>query len=143
MTTPQAQRCSECRRMDVYPDVIPYTAHVKHDGAMHEFVVPCLHVLKCRSCGDVLFDSVTDEQITQGLRSYIGLLSPVEILARLEQFGWNQKQFAEHLGSREETVSRWLRGGYIQTRSMDKAMRDLFELEEIKRKSRSAGAVES
>jgi transcriptional regulator with XRE-family HTH domain len=86
---------------------------------------------------------VTDEQITQGLRSHRGLLSPVEIRARLKQFGWNQKQFAEHLGSREETVSRWLRGGYIQTRSMDKAMRNLFELEDIKQKSGSAGAVEA
>ncbi len=134
MTTVRAQRCYECGRIDVYPDVIHYAARVKHDGAMHEFVVPCLHVLKCRSCGDVWFDSVTDEQITQGLRSHRGLLSPVEIRARLKQFGWNQEQFAEHLGSREETVSRWLRGSYIQTRSMDKAMRDLFELEDVKRR---------
>lgn len=134
MTIAQAQRCSECGRINVYPDVIRYTARVKHDGALREFVVPCLHVLKCRSCGDVLFDSVTDEQIMQGLRSHRGLLSPAEIRASLAQFGWNQKQFAEHLGSREETVSHWLHRGYIQTRALDTAMRNLFELEKIKQK---------
>jgi hypothetical protein len=127
-------RCFECGNVDVYPDVISsYTAKAKHDGNLYEFIVRELHIQKCRSCGEVTFDSRSDEDISQGLRDHVGLLSPTEIRAYLDAFGWNQKEFAERLGSTPESVSRWLTGGHIQSRATDTSIRNLFELELMRR----------
>ena len=119
--------------MDVHPDTIPYTARVKHDGTLYAIEVASLHVLKCRSCGEVLFDSVTDEQISQSLRDHLQLLSPREIRDKLNALSLTQKEFAQRLRLAPETVSRWLSGAYIQSASSDTLMRLFFEREEASR----------
>jgi putative zinc finger/helix-turn-helix YgiT family protein len=126
------QRCPECGKIDVHQEVISYTARVKHDGASYTFQVPQLHVNKCRSCGEVLFDNTTDEEISCGLRKHLALLTPQEIRERLKRLGLMQKDFAEQISVAPETISRWLSGAYIQSRAMDKLMRMSFEREEAK-----------
>ena len=51
------------------PAVIPYDARVKHDGTVYTFSIRELQVNKCQLCGEIYFDNVTDDQISQGLRS--------------------------------------------------------------------------
>ena len=92
-----AQRCSECGKMEVYPAAIHYDARVKHDNCLYTFSIPDLHVLQCRSCGDILFDDVTDDQISQALREHLGLLSPQEIRTRIGRLGLTQKGFSEQI----------------------------------------------
>ncbi len=72
------RRCPECGKTDVCPDVIPYNARAKHDGSVYAFPIAALKVNKCQSCGEVFFDNATDDQISQGLREHLGLLSPEE-----------------------------------------------------------------
>ena len=61
------RRCSECGKMDLnIATISSYTAKVKHDGSVHTFLVPDLHVWKCTSCGDILFDDRTDDQMPMG-----------------------------------------------------------------------------
>jgi DNA-binding transcriptional regulator YiaG len=123
------QRCSECGKLTVRPDVIPYTARVKHDGTLYALSIANLHVYKCQSCGEVLFNDGTDDQISQGLRERLGLLSPQQIRERLGVLGLMQKDFAERIRVAPETVSRWLSGAHIQSRAMDMLMRMFFERE--------------
>ncbi len=139
---PFPRRCPQCRLREVYLATVPYDAQVKHDGRMYRFHVASLHVNRCQQCGFVSFDTQTDEEISQGLRHEIGLLSPAEIRDHLGRLGWNQKQFAEHLKTSPETVSRWLSGGYIQSRAMDTSMRNLFELEAIRRSTGPRASVQ-
>ena len=122
---------------EVYLATIPYDAQVKHDGHLYCFHIPALHVNKCQNCNLVTFDSTTDEEISQGLRDERHLLSPRDIRKHLERFGWKQKDLADHLGTTPETVSRWLTGGHIQSRVMDKSMRNLFELEDLRQAQRT------
>jgi DNA-binding transcriptional regulator YiaG len=132
---PFPRRCPQCRQRAVYPATIPYDARAKHDGNLHCFHIQSLSVNKCTNCGLVTFDTKTDDEISQALRDELHLLSPKEIRGYLCQFGWKQKDFAEHLGTTPETVSRWLTGGHIQSCVMDKSMRNLFALEELTRRA--------
>jgi putative zinc finger/helix-turn-helix YgiT family protein len=121
------QRCPECGKGDVRPGVMPYNARAKHDGSVYTFSIAALKVNKCQSCGEIFFDNTTDDQISQGLREHLGLLSPEEIRRRLGQLGLTQKEFAERISIAPETVSRWLSGTHIQSRAYDKLMRFFFQ----------------
>ena len=126
--------CSECGKFDVWPTTIAYKAEVKHDGRLHKFDIPELHVNQCKACNEIYFSSVTDEQISQALRERLSLLSPEEIRKRLDALGLTQKEFGSKIRVAPETISRWLSGEYIQSGSSDASMRMFFELEEGKRK---------
>jgi DNA-binding transcriptional regulator YiaG len=129
---PFPRRCTQCHLREVILAEIPYDARIKHDGHLYCFHISALHVNRCGNCGFVVFDSTTDEELSQGLRSELHLLSPTDIRKQLERFGWSQKDFADHLGTTPESVSRWLTGARIQSRVMDKGMRNLFELESMR-----------
>ncbi len=134
-TRPFPRPCPECGQIEVWPATIAHETDVKHDGSLYHLQIPCLGVTKCKKCDEVYFVTETHDQISQALRDELGLLSPREIRSYLNRFNWSQKEFAEHLGTTPETVSRWLSGSRIQSRVMDKCMRNLFELESLKRES--------
>jgi putative zinc finger/helix-turn-helix YgiT family protein len=131
--------CAECGKEEVWPTTISYDAEVKHDGRIHAFAIHQLHVNKCAACGEVFFDHATDEQISTSLRDHLGLLSPQEIRDQLTDLGLTQKEFGAQISVAPETISRWLSGAYIQSRSSDKLMRLFFE--KAKRKARATGEV--
>lgn len=124
--------CPECGKIKVQPATIAYDAEVKHDGREYAFRIPKLNVLKCASCGEVLFDNTTDEQISQGLREHLNLLSPQQIREGLKTLGLMQKEFGDRIGVAPETISRWLSGSHIQSRAMDNLMRLFFELDSVR-----------
>jgi putative zinc finger/helix-turn-helix YgiT family protein len=137
----RARRCSECGKVEVYPAVISYDCRAKHDGTLHRFTVPDLRVWKCQSCGELLFDDATHEQISRALRKYLKLLFPEEIREKTKLLGLTQRSLGEQTGIAEETISRWLSGAYIQSRSSDMLMRLFFEREEAKRPPRQPAVV--
>jgi putative zinc finger/helix-turn-helix YgiT family protein len=132
---PYPQPCSECGRESVQPSIIAYDAAVKHDGRLYQFHIPELHVDKCANCGEFFINAASDDEISQALRKHLGLLSPEEIRGQIETLGLTQKEFGERIGVAAETISRWLSGGYIQSRAMDNLMRFFFELERTKSSS--------
>ena len=115
--------CSQCRAKEVYAAVVPYTARVNHDGRIYELEIPALDVARCRACGELVFDDRADEQISDALRSHLGLLTPDQIRQALRTLGMRQKTLAASLGIAEATLSRWLSGGLIQSRAMDNLLR--------------------
>jgi transcriptional regulator with XRE-family HTH domain len=66
------------------------------------------------------------------LRKKLGLLHPEEIKTNRESLGLKQRELAEHLGTAEETISRWENGLMIQSRAMDKLLRLYFYLPEAR-----------
>ena len=131
---PFPRRCPECGKVEVRLASIAYDAEMNYDGRVYSFRIPQLQVNKCDACGDVLFDNLTDDQISQGLREHLGLLSPQEIRQHLGRLGLMQKELGERICIAPETISRWLSGAYIQSRAYDKLMRFYFEREETNRK---------
>ena len=112
--------------------MISYTAKVKHDGKLYEFLIPQLVIDQCEHCGEQFFTNSTDEQISREMRAKIGLLQPEEIRQQLDALGLTQREFAEHLRVAQESVSRWLTGTSIQSRSLDTLMRLYFQLPNVR-----------
>jgi len=129
---PYPRRCAECDEVAVQPRTIAYDAAVKHDGRLHQFHIADLKIDQCTHCGEQYFNSETDEQISAGLRLHVGLLQPQEIRKQLENLDLTQKDFAEHLRVAQESVSRWITGAAIQSRSLDTLMRLYFQFENVR-----------
>ena len=129
---PYPRRCVECGTLAVEQAVIPYDARMKHDGKLHQFHIPQLPVDRCSECGEVFFTNATTESKSHALRQQLGLLQPDEIRAFLNQHGLTQRKFAEHLRVAEESVSRWLNGLSIQSRSLDAFMRVYFSIPQVR-----------
>jgi len=108
------------------PGTMNYTAKVRHDGRLHTFTVPELKLPVCQACGEAVFTGAADQQILDGLRSHLGLLSPQQMQESLARLGMSQKEAAERLGIAEETLSRWVNEFQIQSRAMDNLLRLFF-----------------
>jgi putative zinc finger/helix-turn-helix YgiT family protein len=129
---PFPRRCPECGKAEVQPATIAYDAEVKHDGRLHAFHIPRLHVNQCAACDEVLFSNLTDDQISQALREHLTLLSPKQIHDSMSTLGLRQKDLAERIGVAAETVSRWMSGTHIQSRAMDNLMRLFFAFDAVR-----------
>jgi transcriptional regulator with XRE-family HTH domain len=57
---------------------------------------------------------------------FLGLLQPQDMRRRIGELGLTQRSFAERLGVAPETVSRWLNGLCIRTRTLDNLKRVFF-----------------
>ena len=124
--------CPTCGQGELLLETISHEAEIKHDGRLHTFTIPHLHVKKCNACGEVFFDATSHDEISQALREHLSLLSPQQIRDHLNVLGLMQKTFAERIRVAPETVSRWLSGTYIQSCAMDELMRMFFDREEAK-----------
>jgi DNA-binding transcriptional regulator YiaG len=111
---------------------IRYDAEVRHDGRLHAFTVPHLHLPVCEACGARVFTEKVDDQINAALRSHLHLLTPAEMRAALQRVGMTQKEAAERLGIAEATLSRWLNETQIQSRSMDNLLRVFFAFPQVR-----------
>ncbi|MHB1556008.1 MAG: helix-turn-helix domain-containing protein [Isosphaeraceae bacterium] len=120
-------RCPNCGQKEVHLSSQPHEAEVKHDGRLYKLYIPSLHAPRCRACGDVLFDESADEQVNEALRLKLGLLAPEDILREVHRLGLSQRQLARELGIAEETLSRWVNGAQIQSKSMNASMRRYFD----------------
>jgi DNA-binding transcriptional regulator YiaG len=123
---PYPRRCGECGQVAIFPTLIA------RDGQLHRFHMDALHIDTCQNCGEEFFTNRTDEQISAGLRSHLGLLQPEEIRTRLAELGLSQADFASRMGVGAELVSRWINGLVIQTRALDNLMRVFFGFESVR-----------
>jgi putative zinc finger/helix-turn-helix YgiT family protein len=126
------EQCPVCLTRSVRPEVIAYTAKVKHDGVLHAIEIPALEVPRCHSCGELIFDDHVDDQINAALRSYLNLLTPSQIQAARETLQFTQAQLAEKLGVAEAMISRWETGALIPSRAMDNLMRVYFAVPQVR-----------
>jgi putative zinc finger/helix-turn-helix YgiT family protein len=117
---------------------MPYAIDVKHDGQSYHLEIPKLTIPKCRACGELVFSNSVDDQIIEALRSHLRLLTPEQIRGGRETLGLKAKELAERLGVAAETISRWERGGLIQSRAMDNYLRVYFAVPEARAVLRGA-----
>jgi putative zinc finger/helix-turn-helix YgiT family protein len=84
-------------------------------------------VEKCDKCGEVMSGSAAAAVRHEAVCRAAGLMTPAEIKALREQFGWSQQDLADLTDFGIATVSRWERGRLLQNRSNNKflqAIRD-------------------
>ncbi len=125
-------RCLNCLQEEVRPQTIRYTAEVKHDGRLYQIEVPELTIPKCGACGKLVFTTSADAQVLHALRLHLKLLTPQQIKEGHKALGLRSKDLAERLGVAAATISRWERGGLIQSRAMDNFLRAYFAVPEVR-----------
>lgn len=84
-------------------------------------------VEKCDKCGEVMSGPAAAKVRHEAVCRAAGLLTPSEIKALREKFGWSQQHLADLTDFGVATVSRWERGRLLQNRSNNKflqAIRD-------------------
>src|SRR5437867_3036836 len=79
-------------------------------------------VQQCDQCGEVMSGPAAATVRHEAICRAAGLLTPAEIKAIREQFGWSQQYLADLTGLRIATVSRWERGRLLQNRSNNKVL---------------------
>lgn len=111
----------------VWPATISHHGKQKYNGKLYDVEVPCLEVLQCKSCKDVLFTRKSDEQISKAFRDKLGLYEPEVIKQNRVERGLTQQEFADALSVAVATVSRWETGTVIQSQALNEAMRQYFQ----------------
>jgi transcriptional regulator with XRE-family HTH domain len=115
--------CPNCDSLAVREEIVPYTASGQHDNRPFEVNIPDLHVPKCSKCGELVFDRIANEHVSDAIRRNLGLLGPREISDKIRELGITHKQLAEELLVSQETLSRWISGAVIQSRHNDLRLR--------------------
>src|SRR5437588_480523 len=125
-------RCPRCLQKTVAPVVLPYRARAVHDGQNYELDIVELHIPKCSACGELVFSSRVDEQITCALRQRLRLLTPEQIREARQQLGLSPQELAERLGVAEDMVQAWEEGTLLPSRTADNLLRVYFALPEVR-----------
>jgi len=68
------------------------------------------------------------------LRKVVGLLAPDEIRVHRERLGLSQDELAHHLGITTPTLTGWETGALIQPRSLDRFLRAILTMPELRMK---------
>jgi transcriptional regulator with XRE-family HTH domain len=110
----------------------PHAYKMKYDGGTHEVLVNNMPEWHCRACDVSVVDEESDSFLQDALRTHIGLLAPNQIRAGLKKLKITQEKFAEQLGCAAETVSRWLNGAVLQSRTYDRFMRVYFQCPDVR-----------
>jgi DNA-binding transcriptional regulator YiaG len=126
------QHCFQCGGECEKRIAPPHAYKMKYDGGTHEVLVDNMPEWHCRDCDVSVVDEESDSFLQDALRKHIGLLSPNQIRAGLKKLRTSQDKFAEQLGCAAESVSRWLNGAVLQSRTYDRFMRVYFQCPEVR-----------
>lgn len=125
--------CAHCGARTVRPITEDYVTKVNHEGKIYGIRVPNAVVPCCSQCGRKVLTQSLSGRIYAALREKLGLLQPEDIKAGIEALGLSQKDVASRLGVAQETMSRWITGAMIQTRSNDRFLRVFFHVPAARR----------
>ena len=125
-------KCAICQQRALEPASLDYNVELEHDSCVYQIAIADLQVLRCGSCGNVVLDDSANERVSAALREAAGLLQPEDIHAGREKLGLTQRQLAALIGVPEPILARWESGGQIQQRVMDRFLRCVFALPEVR-----------
>lgn len=61
--------CGACHQPALAPVAVPHLARMRYEDRDYFVYLPALRVLKCRHCGELVFDYDADEQLERALRA--------------------------------------------------------------------------
>lgn len=131
-------RCDACGTRQVKRHSRPYEYVVHYDKANPKTIrVDDLDVIECLNpqCSAdspdhaLILDDAALSRLSVETYRQLGLLTPDEIRAGRRKLGMKQSEFQKLLGLGGNTLSRWEKGRYYQSRAMDLLMRLMFDCE--------------
>lgn len=115
-------KCPECD----HGHLIPFTRDEELDFDLGEETIKVaikdVPVERCDVCGLIASGPPAAKVRHEAVCRATGLLTPTEIKAIRDTFGWSQQEFADLTGCGVATVSRWERGRLLQNRSSNKVL---------------------
>lgn len=126
-------KCEKCRQRAVALARMSYTTQMDHDGRKYTVAIPDLLVPQCGNCGTIVLDEEANCRISAAFRQEAGLLSPEQIRRHRTALGLTQQALADLLGVAVFTLSRWETGAQIQQRSLDRFLRAVFGIPELRK----------
>lgn len=130
----EGRKCVVCGKGRLYTTRREYRHPMRYEGREFEIVVPDLEVLACDNpaCDDLLTDDAAAERIGREGYRQLGLLLPEEIRANRRKLRLRQQELAKLLGLGGNSLSRWEKGRYYQSRVIDNLLRLVFHLPEAR-----------
>ena len=61
--------CPECGKKEVVETVVPYTFEANLNNSLLKITIPHLRVPKCIACGEMVFDRLVNEQVSNAIKS--------------------------------------------------------------------------
>lgn len=129
-------RCPACGQRQMQRVRKPFEYQSTYDKRNPTTIrIPDLEVIECMNpaCDPkspdhaVINDDAATWRVMDETCRQLGLLTPQEIRAGRKKLGLKQSEFQALLGLGGNTLSRWEKGHYFQSRAMDLLMRLMFE----------------
>src|SRR4051812_2013872 len=124
MTTPPSRgpKCPECE----HGHLVPFTRDEEFDYDLGDETIKVIArdvpVERCNSCGTIASGPAAARVRHEAVCRAAGLLTPSEIKALREKFGWSQQHLADLTDFGIATISRWERGRLLPNRSNNKVL---------------------
>jgi putative zinc finger/helix-turn-helix YgiT family protein len=119
---PVSAKCPECGQ----GQLLPLTRTEEFDFDLGDETVRVraenVPVEQCDKCGEVMSGPAAARVRHEAICRAAGLLTPSEIKAIRENFGWSQQHLADLTDFGIATISRWERGRLLQNRSNNKVL---------------------
>lgn len=126
-------KCGKCRERAVALATVSYSVQFDNDGRKYDVDIADLVAPRCEKCGNIILHEEANIRITAEFRKVAGLLTPEEIRYHRERVRLSQEELAEHLGVTMLTLSRWETGELIQPRSLDRFLRAVLTMPELRK----------
>lgn len=126
-------KCPECET----GHLVPFTRDEELDydlgeGETIKVLIKDVPLERCDSCGMVASGPAAAKVEHEALCVAAGFLTPFEIKAIREKFGWSQQYLADLTGLGVATISRCERGRLLPNRSTDKMLRAIRDCPEFR-----------
>src|SRR5262249_27233888 len=124
-TRTSESRCSMCGHSPLEPKLIDKTFEYGADNETITVTARHVPVRLCANCGEVYSGPEAARVEHEAICQALGLMTPAEIKALRERFGWSQQYLADLTDFGIATVSRWERGRLLQNKSANKVLQAL------------------
>ena len=128
----QSCTCPECGGKDVQTRY--ETEEFRYGVGEHAIAISVeLPLRQCAACGFQYFDHVADETRHEAVCRALGVMTPQEIQAVRQAFGFSRREFSVLTGLGEASLGRWECGTLIQSQANDRYLYLLSVPENIER----------
>jgi|SRR5215469_5744346 len=120
-------KCFDCDSGHYVPETKEYVLTTQDGGNV---TIPDLTVLRCSNCGREMIPADSVKRISAALLAEPDQFTRKQLYRFLEQFNISQVEAAEIAGLGAKTITRWLRGTQVISRSMGYYLRVLMAFPE-------------
>lgn len=118
------ETCSLCASKTAFTSMQNHEFDYRHNGEMITLSVQ-VPVTECETCDEAYFGDGAEEIKHEAVCTFLGRLSPKEIVQLRKKLSMSQAQLADATEIGIASIKRWERGLIIQGAALDRQLRNL------------------